>query len=98
MITKLFYNKKYTIYENYCVYKRIYFWSNDYNDMKFITLRLIKSGLEDVVSLDNKWHDYNLLNNKKNSINDYLNFLIQLVKEYHKNRDVFTTSEDIENI
>jgi hypothetical protein len=66
--------------------------------MQFITRHLIKSGLEDVVSLDNKWQDYNLLNDTENSINDYLDFLLNLVKEYHKNRDVFTTSEDIENI
>jgi len=98
MFSQLFYRKNATIYENYCVYKRIYFWSNDINDIQFITRHLIQSGLEDVVSLDNKWRDYALYNDSEYSIVDYFNFLVHIVKEYHENRDAFTTSEDIENI
>ncbi len=98
MFSQLFYSKNATIYENYCIYKRIYFWSNDINDIQFISRHLIQSGLEDVVTLDNKWHDCDLFNHSECSIADYLIFLVQLIKIYHKNRDQFNTSEYIENI
>ena len=98
MFSQLFYRKNSTIYENYCLYKRICFWSDDFNDMRFISRHLIQSGLEDVVSLDNKWRDCALYNDSEYSIVDYFNFLLHIVKEYHENRDAFNTSGDIENI
>mgnify|MGYP005996348641 CR=1 FL=1 len=98
MFSQLFYRKNSTIYENYCLYKRICFWSDDFNDIRFISKHLIQSGLEDVVSLDNKWHDCDLFNDSEYSIVDYLKFLVQLIKIYHKNHDQFNTCEDIENL
>lgn len=98
MFSHIFYKKNNTIFEDYYVYKRIHFWDTTEHAIQFITGRLIKSGLEDVVTLDNKWNIYNLVNYSENRIINYLDFLLQLVKEYHKNRDEFNTNGDIENV
>ena len=98
MFSRLFHKKKTTIYEDYCLYKRVRFWNTTDDCIQFITGRLIKCGLDDVMSLDQKWRKYNETNNTENDITDYLSFLVQLVGNYNNNRDAFITYENIDTI
>lgn len=98
MFSRLFHRRKTTIYEDYIAYTRFNIWNTTENDIQFITGRLIKSGLEDVSTLDNKWHEYIQLNEVVYNNANYLEFILKLVTEYHKNCDRFTINGDIENI
>jgi hypothetical protein len=101
MFPKIFY--KATIYDKYRVYKLFYFLSHNNKHIEFITKRLIKSGLEDVPSLDYKWHNYFPKNGIKcQNVNywnvNYLNFIVEIAMEHHKNRDNFIRIVDIESV
>lgn len=98
MFSRFFHKKKTTIYEDYLAYTRFNLWNTTENDIQFIIGRLIKSGLEDVSTLDDKWHEYILLNETVCDNATYLKFLLKLVSEYHKTCDKFTISGDIENV
>jgi hypothetical protein len=93
-----FFNDRTTIYEKYCVYKLFHFMNSSNEHIEFIITRLLHSGLEDVITLDYKWCVYCPITRIECDDVNYLNFIVKLTLEHHKNGDRFIQNEDIESI
>ena len=97
MFSNLF-NELTTIYEKYCVYKLFHFMNSSNKHIEFIITRLLHSGLEDVITIDYKWHMYYPRTKIECDDVNYLNFLVKLTLEHHITGDKFYSNEDIESI
>lgn len=93
-----FFNARTTIYQKYCVWKLFNLNHSSDVHIEFIITRLLCSGLEDVITIDYKWHQYCPMTKIDCDETSYLKFLVEMVREHHRNRDKFSNNEDIENI
>jgi hypothetical protein len=85
-----------TIYRIYNVNKNNNIFVNESQEITFITSALIKSGLEDVTSVDTKWQIY-VMNPPLYRVahsHKYLNFLVGLIKQHHKHNDSYEILDD----
>jgi hypothetical protein len=92
-------NSKMTMYKKYLICKR----SNAFNECKdeihYISNLLISSGLDDIVSLSDKWNIYtSTLSSDDDMELIYLTFIINLISNYDKKGDCLDIDETIENI
>jgi hypothetical protein len=97
MFSQFFYNRTSTIYHEYCMYKLFHFMSPHNKHIEFITARLINGGLEDMSSLDYKWHKHFPQNSNKCHTVKYWNFIVGIAFEHHKNNDDVIRIVDIES-
>ena len=89
--------KNKTIYQQFILLrnKRAFATIND--EIAFITEKLLYSGLDDVVTIDKKWREYNCLVENMDK-HTYLNFILSIVKSYHINNDNFDIKLNLDDI
>lgn len=91
-----------TIYQDFMNTRNKKIFKSIDDEIAFISARLIYSGLEDVMSIDKKWREYaNIKNGCGYTINNnkqYLEFIIYIIKEYHKKNDQFDKNLTFDDI
>jgi hypothetical protein len=85
-----------TVYSIYNAKKNENGFTNESQEITFITSALINCGLEDVTSIDAKWQIY-VQNPPLCRVSDtqmYLSFLVSLVVKHHEHNDTYEVLDD----
>ena len=77
-----------TIYQQFSLLRSKGLLQTPTEQIAFISEKLIYSGLEDVITIDRKWNEYNKGIECYN-IETYLDFIIALIRTHNNNNDAF---------
>jgi len=92
-----FNRKNKTIYQQFIILKNKRAFTTINDEIAFITEKLLYSGLDDVVSIDKKWHEYNSPVESMDK-HTYLKFIVSIIKSYHTNNDRFDIKINLDDI